>query len=167
MKALLQRVTSASVTVNGEVISSIGKGLCVLVGIHRDDSEQQMEHIVRKVINYRVFDDPETGRRWDKSAKDLDLEILCVSQFTLYHVVKGNKPDFHLSMQAEKSKAFYERFLERLRSSHQRPDAIKDGEFGAMMEVNIVNDGPVTVEIESQPDTKPRSKEKPPEEGCP
>lgn len=88
MKALVQRVSSASVKVNGEVISSIGKGLCVLVGLHRTDTQKELEYIARKLLSLRIFDDPNTGKRWDKSVKDLHLEILCVSQFTLYHVLK-------------------------------------------------------------------------------
>ncbi len=107
MKALIQRVSGACVTVDGEVVSSIGRGLCVLVGLHRDDGREQVEHVARKVLSVRAFDDPETGRRWSKSVLDLGLEVLCVSQFTLYHVWKGNKPDFHLAMGGEESKKLY------------------------------------------------------------
>ena len=88
MKAVVQRVTSASVKVDGEVISSIGKGLCILVGIHRTDTRKELEYITKKILSTRIFDDPNTGKRWDKSVKDLDLEVLCVSQFTLYHIMK-------------------------------------------------------------------------------
>ena len=88
MKAIIQRVTSASVKVEGEVISSIGKGLCVLVGIHRSDTKKELEYIAKKILSIRLFDDPVTGKRWDKSVKDLKLEVLCVSQFTLYHILK-------------------------------------------------------------------------------
>ena len=146
MKAVIQRVSRASVTVDGEVISSIGRGLCVLVGIHRDDTEEQMEFVVRKILNLRVFDD-ENGKRWNKSVKDLDLEILCVSQFTLYHIIKGNKLDFHMSMGGDASKTFYDKFLGRMKADYQA-ERIKDGRFGAMMQVEIVNDGPVTLEVE-------------------
>ena len=66
MKAIIQRVTRASVSVDGELVSSIGKGLCVLVGIHRDDTQEQMDYVVKKLLNTRIFDNPETGRRWDK-----------------------------------------------------------------------------------------------------
>ena len=85
---LLERVSSASVKVDGEMISSIGKGLCVLVGIHRDDTKKEMEYIAKKILSIRLFDDPQTGKRWNKSVKDLDLEVLCVSQFTLHHILK-------------------------------------------------------------------------------
>ena len=93
MKVIVQRVQSASVAVNDSVISSIGKGICVLVGIHAKDTPKERETIVRKLLNLRVFED-ENDKRWAKSVKDLNLEVLCVSQFTLYHTMKGNKPDF-------------------------------------------------------------------------
>ena len=88
MKAIIQRVTSANVKVDGEIVSKIGKGLCVLVGIHRDDTKKELEYIAKKILSLRLFDDPTTGKRWDKSVKDLNLEVLCVSQFTLYHILK-------------------------------------------------------------------------------
>lgn len=147
MKAVIQRVTKASVTVDGQTVSSIGQGLCVLIGIHRDDTRKDMEYIVRKILNYRLFDNAD-GKRWNKSVKDLNHEVLCVSQFTLYHLMKGNKPDFHLSMSGDASKEFYLDFLSELRKNYCE-DKIKDGQFGAMMQVVIQNDGPVTVEIES------------------
>ena len=147
MKAVLQRVVSGTVTVGGEVVSSIGRGIVALIGIHRDDTRADMDYIVRKLVSLRMWED-EAGRRWAKSAKDLDYEILCVSQFTLYHVMKGNKPDFHLAMAGEKSKLFYEEFLSEMKKAHSE-EKIKDGVFGAMMEVNIVNDGPVTLELDS------------------
>lgn len=87
MKAVIQRVVSGSVRVEGDVVSSIGRGIVALVGIHRDDTKADLDYIVRKLVNLRLWED-EGGRRWAKSAKDLDLEILCVSQFTLYHVMK-------------------------------------------------------------------------------
>ncbi|CAI8037102.1 D-aminoacyl-tRNA deacylase 1 [Geodia barretti] len=148
MKALVQRVTRASVTVGEREVSAIGKGICVLLGISRDDSPKEAEWLATKLVNLRVFDDPETGKAWDKSVADLGLEILCVSQFTLCHVLKGNKPDFHNAMNSELSKPAYENFLTLLRTKY-RPDAVKGGEFGAYMQVHIQNDGPVTLHIES------------------
>ena len=114
---------------------------------------------VRKLLNLRVFDEPATGKRWHKSVSDLGLEILCVSQFTLYHVLKGNKPDFHLAKSPAEAKEFYEAFLSELRAAYatekekdaELMDRVKDGKFGAMMSVDIVNDGPVTLELESPP----------------
>lgn len=92
----------------------------------------------------------EPAKMWAKSVVDIEGEILCVSQFTLYgSVIKGSKPDFHLSMKSETSKQMYLEFLDRLKKAYQ-PDRIKDGEFGAMMLVNIANDGPVTLELDSR-----------------
>lgn len=95
-----------------------------------------------------LFDNPENGKRWSANVQTNQLEILCVSQFTLYTTLKGNKPDFHHAMEQSKSSEFYKRFLDRMRQQYQ-DDKIQDGQFGAMMEVNIVNDGPVTIQIES------------------
>ncbi|KAM3961156.1 D-aminoacyl-tRNA deacylase [Aphomia sociella] len=147
MKALIQRVTNASVTVNGQMISSIGQGICVLIGISGNDTVKDIEYIIRKILTMKIFDD-ENNKRWKKSIVDKQLEVLCVSQFTLYNTWKGTKPDFHNAMPGEKSKEFYEKFLQMLRDQYIA-DKVKDGEFGAYMQVSIQNDGPVTFEIES------------------
>ncbi|XP_033101105.1 D-aminoacyl-tRNA deacylase 1-like [Anneissia japonica] len=147
MKVVIQRVTKASVSVGDELVSSIGRGLCVLVGITKDDTPKEREYIARKVLNLRVFDD-DAGKRWSKSVKDKQFEILCVSQFTLYAILKGNKPDFHCAMPGEKSRLFYEEFLQLLQKDY-KPAMIKDGKFGAYMQVHIQNDGPVTIQIDS------------------
>ncbi|XP_076236791.1 D-aminoacyl-tRNA deacylase isoform X1 [Calliopsis andreniformis] len=147
MKAIIQRVTKASVSVDGDIISSIGNGLCVLVGIKKDDSLEDMNYIVRKILNTKIFDG-DNDKRWGASVKDKEYEILCVSQFTLYHNLKGNKLDFHRAMPAQSSELFYNTFLAELGKNY-KPELIKDGKFGAMMEVNIQNSGPVTIEIES------------------
>lgn len=146
MRAIVQRVTQASVSVDGEVISSIGKGLCVLLGISKYDTPKDIEYMVRKILNLRVFD--ENDQRWKKSVVDKNFEVLCVSQFTLQAVLKGNKPDYHLAMGGEQSKAFYGDFLQAMKSAY-KPDAIKDGKFGAYMQVHIQNDGPVTISLET------------------
>ncbi|KAJ0172273.1 hypothetical protein K1T71_012246 [Dendrolimus kikuchii] len=147
MKAIVQRVMNAKVTVNGEMINSIDQGICVLIGISNFDTRKDMEHMARKILNMKIFDD-ESNKRWKKSVIDKQLEILCVSQFTLYNTWKGNKPDFHNAMPGDKSKEFYESFLQLLKDSY-KPEKIKDGEFGAYMQVSIQNDGPVTFELES------------------
>ncbi|XP_013186100.2 D-aminoacyl-tRNA deacylase 1 [Amyelois transitella] len=147
MKALIQRVMNANVTVNSEPISSIGQGLCVLIGICNGDTVKDMEYIVRKILSIKIFDD-ESNKRWKKNVVEKQFEVLCVSQFTLYNTWKGTKPDFHHAMPGEKSKEFYMKFLEMLRDQYQ-PEKIKDGEFGAYMQVSIQNDGPVTFTIES------------------
>ncbi|XP_054156890.1 D-aminoacyl-tRNA deacylase-like [Oppia nitens] len=149
MRAVIQRVQNASVFVNDQLISQIGKGLCVLVGISRDDTREDMDYIVRKILNTRLFDNRETGKRWSDSVVDRDYEILSVSQFTLYgNLKKGNKPDFHQSMDTKLSEDFYNEFLDKLRTGY-KSDRVKDGQFGAMMAVNICNDGPVTITLES------------------
>ncbi|KAI9232875.1 MAG: D-Tyr tRNAtyr deacylase-like domain-containing protein [Podila humilis] len=167
MRAVLQRVVQASVEVNGQQISRIKQGLCVLIGLSVDDTSADLDYMVRKLLSVRVFDSnqgpspsaPVTGavpaeespaRMWAKSVVDIGGEILCVSQFTLYgQVIKGSKPDFHLSMKSDTSKRMYHDFLERLKKAYTA-DKIKDGEFGAMMLVNIANDGPVTLELDSR-----------------
>ncbi|KAF7989645.1 hypothetical protein HCN44_008319 [Aphidius gifuensis] len=147
MKTVIQRVTKASVTVDGKVISSIGNGLCVLVGIKNDDTIEDLDYIVRKILNLKIFDG-ENGKKWSASVMDKQYEILCISQFTLYHTLKGNKLDFHQAMTASLAEPFYNNFLSELGKKYE-PKYIKDGRFGAMMSVNIENDGPVTLDIES------------------
>ncbi|NWZ78970.1 D-aminoacyl-tRNA deacylase 1 [Parus major] len=147
MKAIVQRVAQASVTVGGEQISSIGRGLCVLLGISLEDTQRELEHMVRKILNLRVFED-ESGKHWSKSVMDKQYEVLCVSQFTLQCILKGNKPDYHMAMPTEQAESFYNNFLEQLRKAY-KPELIKDGKFGAYMQVHIQNDGPVTIELES------------------
>ncbi|XP_019399392.1 PREDICTED: D-tyrosyl-tRNA(Tyr) deacylase 1 [Crocodylus porosus] len=147
MKAIIQRVSQASVTVGGEQISSIGRGICVLLGISLEDTQRELEHMVRKILNLRVFED-ESGKHWSKSVMDKQFEVLCVSQFTLQCILKGNKPDYHMAMPSEQAEPFYNNFLEQLRKAY-KPELIKDGKFGAYMQVHIQNDGPVTIELES------------------
>ncbi|XP_029004630.1 D-aminoacyl-tRNA deacylase 1 [Betta splendens] len=147
MRAIVQRVTKATVTVGDEQVSSIGRGLCVLLGISTEDTQREADYIVRKILNLRLFED-ENGRAWSKSVTDSGFEVLCVSQFTLQCILKGNKPDFHSAMPAELAQPFYNSILENMRSAY-RPEYIKDGKFGARMQVHIQNDGPVTIELTS------------------
>ncbi|XP_064554713.1 D-aminoacyl-tRNA deacylase isoform X1 [Drosophila montana] len=146
MRAVIQRVRAAKVSVLDELVSSIGPGLCVLVGIKCSDTTTDVEYLVRKILALRLFEDE--GKRWQKSVKDLQLDILCVSQFTLYHRLKGNKPDFSAAMKGEDANQLYNHFLDRLRQSYDA-SKIQDGKFGAYMQVHIENDGPVTIELES------------------
>ncbi|XP_055908890.1 D-aminoacyl-tRNA deacylase isoform X1 [Eupeodes corollae] len=147
MKTIIQRVTSAKVTVDEELLSSIGKGICVLVGFCKTDTEKDVDYMTRKVLSLRLFHDDE-GKRWKKSVKDNNFEILCVSQFTLYGRLNKNKPDFRMSMEGERANELYKSFLTKLATLYE-PSKIKDGAFGAYMQVHINNDGPVTIEIES------------------
>ncbi|XP_017008536.2 D-aminoacyl-tRNA deacylase isoform X1 [Drosophila takahashii] len=155
MRAVIQRVKAAKVTVLDELVSSIGPGLCVLVGIKASDTTKDVEYLVRKILALRLFE--EEGKRWQKCVKDLNLELLCVSQFTLYHRLKGNKPDFSAAMKGEEAQQLYNHFLERLNESYDS-SKIKDGKFGAYMQVHIENDGPVTINLES-PDQKQGNEE--------
>eukprot|EP00794_Sanderia_malayensis_P017848 gene17848-19631_t len=147
MRATIQRVMLANVSVDGEIISSIGKGLCILLGISRDDTAKDVEYMVRKILNLRLFDGE--GKRWRKSVIDSGLEVLCISQFTLYGILKGNKPDFHLAMDGEKSKLMYEEFLSSMQKGYSS-EKVKDGKFAAYMQVTLQNDGPVTINIDSR-----------------
>ncbi|KAL2484276.1 D-Tyr-tRNA(Tyr) deacylase family protein [Forsythia ovata] len=148
MKAVIQRVASASVEVEGRTVSVIGPGLLVLVGLHESDVESDAEYICRKVLNMRLYPNEKTGKTWDQNVMQRNYEVLLVSQFTLYGVLKGNKPDFHVAMPPEKAKHFYSSLVENFRRAYKM-EAIKDGVFGAMMKVNLVNDGPVTMQLDS------------------
>ncbi|TNM85563.1 D-aminoacyl-tRNA deacylase 1 [Takifugu flavidus] len=145
MKAVVQRVVKASVCVGEEQVSSIGRGLCVLLGISAEDTQSDADYIINKILHLRLFAD-ENGRAWSKNVMDLDYEVLCVSQFTLQCILKGNKPDFHMAMPAELAEPFYNNILENMRSIY-KPELIKDGKFGASMQVHIQNNGPVTIEL--------------------
>ncbi|KAF9014118.1 D-Tyr tRNAtyr deacylase-like domain-containing protein [Cyathus striatus] len=151
MRAVIQRVTSASVSVDNEVISQISRGLMVLVGIGADDTDADVVTICNKVLSLRVFSDPANPEKmWRVSVKDIDGDILCVSQFTLLaNTTKGNKPDFHRAMATEPSRELYLSFLEKLKHLYQ-PDKIQDGRFGAMMNISLTNEGPVTFTIDSR-----------------
>ncbi|KAK6268682.1 hypothetical protein QUC31_012842 [Theobroma cacao] len=148
MRAVVQRVASASVEVDGRIVSEIGPGLLVLVGLHDSDTESDADYICRKVLNMRLFPNESTGKGWDQSVMQRNYGVLLVSQFTLYGFLKGNKPDFHVAMPPQKAKPFYESLLDKFRKAYQ-PDAIKDGVFGAVMKVSLVNDGPVTMQLDS------------------
>ncbi|XP_069173695.1 D-aminoacyl-tRNA deacylase [Procambarus clarkii] len=147
MRVVIQRVCQASVTVGEEVISSIGRGLCVLVGIHKNDTQADIDFIIRKILNTRLFEDG-SGKRWQLSVKDAGLEVLTISQFTLYCELKGNKPDYRHAMGGEAAQEFYADFCTQLCKQY-KSDKVQDGKFGAMMQVNILNDGPVTINIDS------------------
>ncbi|KAI5477036.1 hypothetical protein MNV49_006912 [Pseudohyphozyma bogoriensis] len=149
MKAVIQRCKRASVTVDGQVISSIGAGLMVLVGIGLEDTAADQATIVKRLLSVRLFPD-ETGAAWKKNVVDAGLEVLCVSQFTLMATLKkGAKPDFRGALTADLSRKMYESFLDDMRAGYQS-DKIKDGRFGAMMDVELVNDGPVTILLDSK-----------------
>ncbi|HLY35595.1 MAG TPA: D-aminoacyl-tRNA deacylase [Candidatus Limnocylindria bacterium] len=138
MRALVQRVSRASVAVGGETVASIGSGLLVLLGVAGDDGEEDADWLADKVRALRVFPDPQ-GRMNEPLG---DRQVLCVSQFTLYgDTRRGNRPSYTRAAPPALAEPLYERFCRRL-------DA-RRGLFGAMMEVELVNDGPVTLLVES------------------
>ncbi|PPJ52957.1 hypothetical protein CBER1_11084 [Cercospora berteroae] len=145
MKAVIQRVKSASVTVDGQLISSIGKGLLILAAIAKGDTAKEAESMASKVLKVKLWDDDQGGK-WKKNVQEIDGEVLCVSQFTLLaSTKKGNKPSFHASADAAKGKELYDLFFGQVRKLY-REDRVKDGVFQAMMDVGLVNDGPVSDE---------------------
>ncbi|QQK48066.1 D-tyrosyl-tRNA(Tyr) deacylase [Penicillium digitatum] len=161
MKLIIQRVKSASVTVDSELVSSIGKGLLVFAGIGKEDTEKDAENLVKKVLKAKFWPD-EKGEQWKKNVKDIEGEVLCVSQFTLYaKMKKGNKPDFHDAAGPEPARKIYDFFYDKMREEYV-PDRVKNGVFQAMMEVELKNDGPVTIEINTN---LPKKEPKEPKNG--
>ena len=147
MRAVLQRVKSSSVVVDGKIIGEIGPGLNMLLGIASEDTEADMDYIIGKTLNLRVFEDEEG--RMNRSLLDVGGELLVVSQFTLYgDCRKGRRPSFTASGSVDAAKAKYARFCEKINESAGVKVAF--GEFGADMQVNIVGDGPVTLLLDSQ-----------------
>jgi D-tyrosyl-tRNA(Tyr) deacylase len=140
MRAVVQRVSSASVTVDGETIAGIGRGLLVLLGVRNGDGDDDADKLARKVRALRVFEDDEG--RMNLSLDDVDGQILCVSNFTVYgDARKGNRPSFVEAAPPEEAERLYERVREAL--------GAKGGRFGAHMAVELVNDGPVTVILDT------------------
>jgi D-aminoacyl-tRNA deacylase len=139
VRALVQRVSRASVSVDGRLVSEIGPGLLVLLGVTHDDTERDADWLADKVRALRIFPDAE-GRMNEALG---DREVLCVSQFTLYgDTRRGNRPSYVAAASPEHAEPLYERFCERLEA--------RRGVFGAMMAVELVNDGPVTLMLESR-----------------
>jgi D-aminoacyl-tRNA deacylase len=144
VRALVQRVTRASVSVDGSVVSEIGPGLLVLLAVTHDDTERDADWLADKVRALRIF--PDAAGTMNEPLGD--REVLCVSQFTLYgDARRGNRPSYVAAAPPEHAEPLYERFCERLQA--------RRGVFGAMMAVELVNDGPVTLMIETPGPTKP------------
>ena len=147
MRLVVQKVKSASVTVENVCVSKIGPGILALVGLHQDDAPADLEYCCRKLLGCKLWDN-ESGP-WRHSVMQKGMEVLLVSQFTLYGKVgKGNKPDYKLSMKSDPAREMYQSFLDLVRAQYEA-DMVQDGVFGAMMDVELVNDGPVTLIIES------------------
>ena len=147
MRAVVQRVNKASVTVGEQVTGSIGRGLLVFLGIGKHDTTADIDWMVDKIANLRIFES-EAGKM-DESLLDIRGDLLVVSQFTLYgDCRKGRRPSFSDAMDAQPAKSLFELFVEKAR---QRVSTVQTGVFQAMMQVHLVNDGPVTLVIESPP----------------
>lgn len=146
MRAVIQRVKRASVTVEGEIIGKINKGLLVLLGVSNDDTEKDADYLVEKSLNLRIFEDSED--KMNLSLLDISGEILVVSQFTLYgDTRKGRRPSFINAASPEKANKLYEYFVSAV-SKHLLQ--VETGKFQAMMDVELINDGPVTILLDSQ-----------------
>jgi D-aminoacyl-tRNA deacylase len=145
MRVILQRVNSSQVVIDGHCVGKIGRGLNLLVGIAETDTEAELDWMVRKCLDLRVFPNGDSGR-FDQSVQEINGELLVVSQFTLYgDCRKGRRPSFDQAATPEQAEQLYERFVEKLRQSGLK---VETGKFGAMMQVSIENDGPVTLILE-------------------
>jgi D-tyrosyl-tRNA(Tyr) deacylase len=146
MKALIQRVTEARVEIGANMFSAIGRGLLVFLGVEREDNDADLDYLIRKVVNLRIFEDEK--RRMNLSLQDIEGAVLVVSQFTLSaDCRKGNRPSFDSAEAPHRAKEMYERFVERLKESKVK---VSTGDFGAFMQVYLVNDGPVTIMLDSK-----------------
>lgn len=145
MKVLIQRVKRASVTINGEIYSSIEKGILALVGIEKGDTLEQVQKLAKKIANLRIF--PDSNDKMNHSMIDIGGEMLVVSQFTLCgDCKKGTRPSFDRSASPDIANDLYERFVDEIRSFGIKTQT---GKFAAMMDVELVNDGPVTFMLEA------------------
>ncbi len=152
MRAVIQRVSSASVSIDGEVVSRIETGLVVLVAVGRDDADADADYIVEKTVHLRVF--PDAEGRFDRSVEDVGGSLLVVSQFTLYgDVRRGRRPSFTDAAPPDEAVARFDDVVERFRATGI---PVETGQFQAMMDVALVNDGPVTLILDSADRRRPR-----------
>ena len=147
MRVTVQRVSEASVTIDGMVKSAIGKGLLVLAGFEEDEKPNELEWMSNKIVNLRIFDDE--NDQMNLSVKDVGGDIIIVSQFTLFALTKkGNRPSFTKAAKPDKAIPLYESFVKQVEKDFGKP--VGTGEFGADMKVALINDGPVTINIDSK-----------------
>ncbi|MFZ9657765.1 MAG: D-aminoacyl-tRNA deacylase [Crocinitomicaceae bacterium] len=147
MRVVIQRVSEAAVKIDGNIVGEISKGLLVLLGIVQEDTEQDALYLIQKLINLRIFSDADG--KMNLSVQDCGGELLVVSQFTLYaDTKKGNRPSYIRAARPEQAIPLYEFFLQELQKQFQGP--IQTGQFGADMKVSLINDGPVTIIIDSR-----------------
>lgn len=148
MRAVVQRVKSSKVEVDGKTIGSIGKGINLLIGISKDDTREDIDYIVRKVLGMRIFEDDKGKMNY--SLKDINGQLILISQFTLYgDCRRGKRPDFMKAQGGDLARSLYNELVEEFKK--EVPD-LQTGEFGADMQVEIINDGPVTLLLESKKD---------------
>ncbi|MCK5864612.1 MAG: D-tyrosyl-tRNA(Tyr) deacylase [Marinobacter sp.] len=148
MKGLIQRVSQASVAVDGEQIASIGPGVLLLLGVEKEDGEREARELCRKILTYRVF--PDDAGRMNRSLSDIGGYLLVVPQFTLAaDTSSGTRPGFSLAAEPDLAIKLYQSFLTDARSQ-LGPDKVSEGKFGANMKVGLINDGPVTFLLESR-----------------
>ena len=144
MKAVIQRVTSASVKVEEKIVGKIGKGLLVFLGIYEEDTEEKIEKLTKKIVNLRIFNDK--NDKMNLSVKDIKGEILLISQFTLCaDTRKGNRPSFIMAKEPIEANKIYEKTVESIR---KEDIIVEKGIFGADMKVELLNDGPVTIMLD-------------------
>lgn len=147
MKVVIQRVSKASVTINQKKVADIQQGLLVLVGIIAEDSQEDIEYLVKKIVNLRIFNDD--NEVMNLSLKDVNGDLILVSQFTLHAATKkGNRPSYIMAAKPEIAIPLYENFIISL--ENELVKKIQTGKFGADMKVELLNDGPVTIVIDSK-----------------
>lgn len=144
MRLVVQRVKEASVSIHQKIISQINQGLLVFLGIHTEDTNEPIDYLIDKLLHLRIFEDKEN--KMNESIKDVNGQILLVSQFTLYaDCSKGRRPSFINAKKPDLAKEIYKEFFKRLKNSFENTF---EGEFGADMQIHLINDGPVTVILE-------------------
>lgn len=145
MRAIIQRVTKSNLYIDKKLYSSINQGFLVLLAVENNDEIEDLEYIAKKTLGLRVFSDSEG--KMNLSINDVGGEIMVVSQFTLYgDARKGNRPSFTNSAKGEKAEDFYEKFIEKMK---ENIEVVETGVFGADMQIELVNDGPVTIQLDS------------------
>ena len=147
MRALVRRVLSASVSVEGLVVGEIGPGLVLYLGVHEDDDQSDLDWVVKKIVGLRVFEDGQ--KKMNLSLLDTGLELMLISQFTLYgSLLKGYRPSFNQSASPQKARMLYENFISSI--TKHLPNRLATGEFGEDMKIESIDDGPVSIWLDSK-----------------